>query len=69
MSKSKKVAKYARYWSDHYHNEFMEAGNFDYRTGHYKDLLSEVIDIMDTLEARVTDNWYRKLIRKWKYSK
>jgi hypothetical protein len=66
LSKSKMVAKTARHYSDYFHKEYMESYNQDLRTGHYRDLLSEVIDIMDTLEARMTDNWYRKLIRKVK---
>jgi hypothetical protein len=28
-----------------------------------------MIDKFDRLEAMANDNWYRKLIRKWKYSK
>jgi hypothetical protein len=36
---------------------------------YYKDILSEMIDKFDYIEAMANDNWYRKLIRKWKYSK
>jgi hypothetical protein len=28
-----------------------------------------MIDKFDWIEAMATDNWYRKLIRKWKYKK
>jgi hypothetical protein len=38
----------------------MEANNYDYRTGNYKDLLSEVIDIMDMLEAQAKKKWWKK---------
>lgn len=56
----KRVAKTARHYSDYFHNEFMEAYNHDYRTGHYRDLLSEVIDIMDMLEAKANKKWWKK---------
>lgn len=66
--KSKKIAKYARMASDEAHEEWMALGN----TNHgylFKDLLSEMIDKFDWIEAMANDNWYRKLIRKWKYRK
>jgi hypothetical protein len=66
MTKSKKIAKYARMCSDEGHEEFMNytPQQFDY---YFKDILSEMIDKFDRLEAMANDNWYRRLIRKWKY--
>jgi len=68
MSKSKKIAKYASMCSTEGHEEFMNytEGQLAY---YYKDILSEMIDKFDRIEVMATDNWYRKLIRKWKYSK
>jgi hypothetical protein len=68
MTKSKKIAKYASMCSREGHEEFMNytGGELAY---YYKDILSEMIDKFDYIEAMANDNWYRKLIRKWKYSK
>jgi hypothetical protein len=68
MTKSKKIAKYAQMCSREGHEEFMNytEGQLAY---YYKDILSEMIDKFDYIEAMANDNWYRKLIRKWKYSK
>ena len=66
--KSKKIAKYARMCSDEGHEEYMglDNGQLSY---YYRDILSEMIDKFDRIEAMARDNWYRKLIRKWKYRK
>jgi hypothetical protein len=68
MMKSKKIAKFARMCSNEGHEEYMNhaGGQLEY---YYKDILSEMIDKFDWIETMATDNWYRKLIRKWKYSK
>lgn len=70
MKKSKKIAKYASMCSTEAHEEWM---NFDqygqFAHGHMKDLLSEMIDKFDNIEAMAYNNWYNKLIRKWKYRK
>ena len=66
MSKSKKIAKYARMASDEAHEEWMALSNVNYGYA-FKDLLEEQIDKFDRLQAMALDNWYRKLIRKWKY--
>ena len=68
MSKSKKIAKYASMASTEAHEEWM---NYTHQemAYYYKDILSEMIDKFDWIEAMAKDNWYRKLIRKWKYSK
>ena len=68
MSKSKKIAKYARMASNEAHEEWMNATDHGVLTHHiFKDLLSEIIDKFDELEAMARDNWVKKLIRKWKY--
>ena len=66
--KSKQIAKYASMCSNEAHEEYMSlsATQAEY---YYKDILSEMIDKFDWIEAMATDNWYRKLIRKMKYSK
>lgn len=56
----KNVAKTASHYSNEFHERYMEANNYDYRTGNYKDLLSEVIDIMDMLEAQAKKKWWKK---------
>jgi hypothetical protein len=68
MRKHKKIAKYAQMCSREGHEEFMNytEGQLAY---YYKDILSEMIDKFDWIETMATDNWYRKLIRKWKYKK
>jgi hypothetical protein len=68
MSKSKRIAKFARMCSDEGHEEYMgyTEGQLAY---YYKDILSEMIDKFDWIETMAYDNWYKKLIRKWKYKK
>ena len=68
MNKNKKIANYARMASNEAHEEWMALGNTNYGYA-FRDLLSEQIDKFDRLEAMAYDNWYRKLIRKWKYRK
>lgn len=66
--KNKRIAKFARQCSNEGHEEYINytEGQLAY---YYKDILSEMIDKFDWIEAMANDNWYRKLIRKWKYSK
>jgi hypothetical protein len=68
MTRRKKIAKYAQMCSREGHEEYMgyTEGQLAY---YYKDILSEMIDKFDWIEVMATDTWYRKLIRKWKYSK
>ncbi len=68
MLKHKKIAKYASMASNGAHEEWMNytGGELAY---YYKDILSEMIDKFDWIETMATVNWYRKLIRKWKYKK
>ena len=64
MSKSKKIAKYARMASNEAHEEWMAS-----HSGYARDLLSEVIDKLDTIEAMANDNWFKKTLRKVKYGR
>ena len=64
MSKSKKIAKYARMASNEAHEEWMAS-----YSGYARDLLSEVIDKLDTIEAMASDNWFKKILRKVKYGR
>ena len=68
MYSRKEIAKYASMASTEAHEEWMNytEGQLAY---YYKDILSEMIDKFDWIEVMATDNWYRKLIRKWKYRK
>jgi hypothetical protein len=68
MRKHKKIAKYASMCSTEAHEEWM---NYTHQelAYYYKDILSEMIDKFDNIEAMANDNWYRKLVRKVKYGK
>jgi hypothetical protein len=68
MSKNKKIAKYASMASTEAHEEYMGLSHSD-MSYYYKDILSEMIDKFDRIEAMASDNFIKKLIRKWKYSK
>ncbi len=62
LSKSKKIAKYAQMCSREGHEEFMAEHN-----GYTRDLLSEMIDKFNRIEAMANDNWVKRIIRKRKY--
>lgn len=66
--KSRRIAEFARMCSNEGHEEYMNytEGQLSY---YYKDMLSEMIDKFDWIETMAHDNWYKKLIRKWKYGK
>jgi hypothetical protein len=68
MRKHKRIAKYASMCSTEAHEEWM---NYTHQelAYYYKDILSEMIDKFDNIEAMANDNWYRKLVRKVKYGK
>lgn len=59
MSKSKKIAEYARMASDEAHEEYMnyEPQPFDY---YAKDIIAEMIDKFDTIQAMATKKWWQK---------
>jgi hypothetical protein len=63
--KSKRIAKYAGMASAELHTEWMNLnGNVD--EWYVKDIMSEVIDKLDRIEAMANDNWFRKMKRKMK---
>jgi hypothetical protein len=63
--KSKRIARYAGMASEELHTEWMNLdGNVD--EWYVKDIMSEVIDKLDRIEAMATDNWFRKMKRKMK---
>ncbi len=62
MSKSKKIANYARMASNEAHEEWMAEFN-----SYTRDLISEMIDKFVTIEAMANDNWFKKMMRKRKY--
>jgi hypothetical protein len=66
MLKHKKIAKYASMASNEAHEEWM---NYTHQelAYYYKDILSEMIDKFDRIEAMANDNWVKRIIRKRKY--
>lgn len=50
-----KIANYARMASDEAHEEFMALSD-----PYFRDILSEVIDKLDTIEAMANKRWYRR---------
>jgi len=58
--RKKELSRILEEWSDEFHNEFMDSYSHDLRTGHYRDLLSEVIDRIDALNAYNNRKWWKK---------
>ena len=63
--KSKRIAKYAGMASNELHTEYMNLDG-DVSEWYVKDIMSEVIDKLDRIEAMANDNWFRKMKRKMK---
>ena len=63
--KSKRIAKYAGMASEELHTEYMNIDG-DVDEWYVKDIMSEVIDKLDRIEAMANDNWLRKMKRKMK---
>ena len=57
--KSKKIAKYASMCSTEAHEEYM---NYTHQelAYYYKDILSEMIDKFDNIEAMANKKWWKK---------
>jgi hypothetical protein len=53
--------------SNEAHEEWMAMDYNFHSMGYTKDLLSEMIDKFDRLEAMASDNLFKKVIRKVKY--
>lgn len=68
--KTKKIAKYARMASNELHDEWMMIDQYGmFSQGHFRDIMSEVIDKLDYIEAMANDNWFKKILRKVKYGR
>jgi hypothetical protein len=65
MKKHKRIAKYAGMASEELHTEYMNLDG-DVSEWYVKDIMSEVIDKLDRIEAMANDNWFRKMKRKMK---
>ena len=63
IGKTKKIAKFARMCSDEGHEEWMNytPSQFDY---YAKDIIAEMIDKFDRIEAMANTRWYHRYIRK-----
>jgi hypothetical protein len=61
--KKSKIAEYARMASIEAHDEYMALNARD-MTYYVKDILSEIIDKFDTIEAMASRRWYHKLFTK-----
>ncbi len=64
--KSKRIAKYASMASNEAHEESMNYTH-QQQAYYYRDILSEMIDKFDRIEAMANDNWFKKMKRKMKY--
>jgi hypothetical protein len=64
--KSKRIAKYASMASNEAHEEYMNYTH-QQQAYYYRDILSEMIDKFDRIEAMANDNWFKKMNRKMKY--
>jgi hypothetical protein len=51
--KKKQISKILSEWSEEFDKDFHESYNKDLRSGHYRDLLSEVIDRIDALNNAI----------------
>lgn len=56
----KQLSKILEEWSDEFHKDYMDSYNQDFRSGHYRDLLSEVIDRIDALNAYNKKKWWKR---------
>lgn len=58
--RKKQISRILEEWSDEFHKDFMESYNYDYRSGNYRDLLSEIIERCDALSAATRKKWYKR---------
>jgi hypothetical protein len=59
----KQISHMLEEWSDEFHKDFMESYNYDYRSGHYRDLLSEFIERCDAMNAAIKRPWYKRIFQ------
>jgi hypothetical protein len=60
--KKSKIAAYARMASNEAHEEYMGLSRTD-MSYYFKDILSEMIDKFDAIEAMANRKWYTKLFK------
>jgi hypothetical protein len=56
----KQISQILEEWSDEFHKDYLDSYNQDLRSGHYRDLLSEVIDRIDALNTATKRKWYKR---------
>lgn len=56
----KQISAILEEWSDEFDKDYHESYNQDLRSGHYRDLLSEVIDRIDALNTNLKRKWYQR---------
>jgi hypothetical protein len=60
MMTKKQISKILEEWSTDFDKDFHESYNKDLRSGHYRDLLDEIITRVDALNAAVRRPWYKR---------
>lgn len=60
MMTKKQISKILEEWSDEFHKDYLDSYTQDLRSGHYRDLLSEVIDRIDALNTATKRKWYKR---------
>lgn len=59
--RKKELSRILEEWSTEFHKDYLDSYNKDLRSGHYRDLLSEVIDRIDALNAyNNRKKWYKR---------
>lgn len=56
--KKSSISQILTEWSDEFHNDYMNSYDKG-QDGHYRDLLSEVIDRIDALNTAINRKWYK----------
>jgi hypothetical protein len=56
----KQISKILEEWSDEFDKDWHESYDQDLRSGHYRDMLGEVIERIDALNAAVRRPWYKR---------
>ena len=56
----KQISKILEEWSDEFDKDWHESYNQDLRSGHYRDMLGEIIERIDALNAAVRRPWYKR---------
>jgi hypothetical protein len=60
MMTKKQLSSILEEWSAEFDKDFHESYNKQLNAGHYRDLLSEVIERCDALNAAVRRPWYKR---------